>query len=85
MQRGKDGAERLLGAAYFTWAWVPEGNTGGTNARAFDRKKEARRHLLRAPGSFLPQWILRSLCAADQVAIMGGSYGGYARLAATRS
>lgn len=26
---------RLLGAALFTWAWVPEGNTGGTNIGAF--------------------------------------------------
>jgi hypothetical protein len=28
---------RLLGAALFTWAWVPEGNTGGTNISAFQR------------------------------------------------
>ncbi|MGH8249171.1 MAG: DUF3703 domain-containing protein [Steroidobacteraceae bacterium] len=28
---------RLLGAALFTWAWVPEGNTGGTNIGAFER------------------------------------------------
>jgi Protein of unknown function (DUF3703) len=28
---------RLLGATLFTWLWVPEGNTGGTNVGAFDR------------------------------------------------
>lgn len=27
---------RLLGAALFTWVWVPEGNTGGTNIGAFE-------------------------------------------------
>jgi hypothetical protein len=27
---------RLIGAALFTWAWVPEGNTGGTNIGAFE-------------------------------------------------
>ncbi len=30
-------AARLLGAALFTWAWVPEGNTGGTNIGAFKK------------------------------------------------
>ncbi len=30
-------AGRLLGAALLTWAWVPEGNTGGTNIGAFKR------------------------------------------------
>jgi Protein of unknown function (DUF3703) len=28
---------RLLGAALFTWLWVPEGNTGGTNIGAFEK------------------------------------------------
>lgn len=28
---------RLIGAALFTWAWVPEGNTGGTNIGAFQK------------------------------------------------
>jgi Protein of unknown function (DUF3703) len=28
---------RLFGAALFTWAWVPEGNTGGTNIGAFEK------------------------------------------------
>jgi hypothetical protein len=28
---------RLLGATLFTWLWVPEGNTGGTNVGAFER------------------------------------------------
>ena len=28
---------RFVGAALFTWAWVPEGNTGGTNIGAFER------------------------------------------------
>lgn len=28
---------RLAGAALFTWLWVPEGNTGGTNVGAFER------------------------------------------------
>lgn len=37
MQRANDDAERLLGAAYFALAWVPECNTGGTNAEAFDQ------------------------------------------------
>ena len=27
---------RLLGATLVTWAWVPEGNTGGTNVGAFE-------------------------------------------------
>jgi len=30
-------AGRLLGAALFTWLWVPAGNTGGTNIGAFER------------------------------------------------
>ncbi len=30
---------RLAGAALMTWAWVPEGNTGGANVGAF-RKME---------------------------------------------
>ncbi|MGH8224436.1 MAG: DUF3703 domain-containing protein [Woeseiaceae bacterium] len=29
---------RLLGAALFTWAWVPEGNTGGTNIGALEKR-----------------------------------------------
>ena len=29
---------RLFGAALFTWLWVPEGNTGGTNIGAFERR-----------------------------------------------
>lgn len=28
---------RLTGAALLTWAWVPEGNTGGANVGAFRR------------------------------------------------
>ncbi|MEX2150139.1 MAG: DUF3703 domain-containing protein [Steroidobacteraceae bacterium] len=28
---------RLFGAAFFTWLWVPEGNTGGTNIGAFKK------------------------------------------------
>ena len=28
---------RLIGATLFTWAWVPEGNTGGTNIGAFQK------------------------------------------------
>lgn len=28
---------RLLGATLFTWLWVPEGNTGGTNIGAFEK------------------------------------------------
>lgn len=28
---------RLLGAALITWAWVPDGNTGGTNISAFQK------------------------------------------------
>jgi hypothetical protein len=28
-------ASRLLAASLFTWLWVPEGNTGGTNVSAF--------------------------------------------------
>jgi hypothetical protein len=28
---------RLLGASLFTWLWVPEGNTGGTNIGAFEK------------------------------------------------
>jgi hypothetical protein len=28
---------RIIGAALWTWAWVPEGNTGGTNIGAFEK------------------------------------------------
>ena len=28
---------RLLSATLFTWLWVPEGNTGGTNIGAFEK------------------------------------------------
>ena len=41
--RRRDGREiagqlmRLAGAALLTWAWVPEGNTGGANVSAFKR------------------------------------------------
>ena len=28
---------RLTAATLFTWAWVPEGNTGGTNIGAFEK------------------------------------------------
>jgi hypothetical protein len=33
--RGQAG--RILGAALFTWLWVPDGNTGGANVSAFRR------------------------------------------------
>lgn len=33
--RGQVG--RILGAALFTWLWVPDGNTGGANVSAFMR------------------------------------------------
>ncbi len=33
--RGQIG--RILGAALFTWLWVPDGNTGGANVSAFKR------------------------------------------------
>jgi hypothetical protein len=29
---------RLLGATFVTWLWVPEGNTGGTNIGAFEKR-----------------------------------------------
>jgi hypothetical protein len=28
---------RLVGATLFTWLWVPDGNTGGTNIGAFEK------------------------------------------------
>ena len=33
--RGQIG--RIIGAALFTWLWVPDGNTGGANVSAFKR------------------------------------------------
>lgn len=37
--RGQIG--RILGAAFFTWLWVPDGNTGGANVSAFERMEIA--------------------------------------------
>ena len=44
---------RLTGAALFTWAWVPEGNTGGTNIGAFKKLPIAPElwRLISPPGS----------------------------------
>ena len=42
---------RLAGAALLTWAWVPEGNTGGANVSAFERMEipDELRRLIEAP------------------------------------
>ena len=37
--RGQIG--RIIGAALFTWLWVPDGNTGGANVSAFRRMEIA--------------------------------------------
>lgn len=37
--RGQIG--RIIGAALFTWLWVPDGNTGGANVSAFKRMEIA--------------------------------------------
>ena len=48
---------RLAGAALLTWAWVPEGNTGGANVSAFLRMEipdELRRLIDSARDNRLP-------------------------------